>query len=401
MLDELILKRVEARLREEKLPLEIRLWNGKTIVGDDAAKVTLKLNSPGTLTLFSHPDLSTLAESYVQRQIDVEGAIQDVMRVLGRMFHSDSPATKRHRGGLRLLRHTRRHDREAIRHHYDVSNDFYALWLDRLRVYSCAYFRTADDSLDVAQEQKLDLLCRKLDLQPGEQLLDVGCGWGGLIYWAAEKYGARCVGITLSAEQHRFVQQQVAQRGLSGRVEVRLQDYRDVPEDAQFDKVVSVGMFEHVGVRQLERYFSKLFRLVKPGGVVMNHGITSKAGAGEAVSTGNEFIEKYIFPDGELTDVAHVLRTMTSAGFEVIDCESLRRHYARTLWHWVTRLEASQSAAIGIVGEEKYRAWRAYLGGFAFAFEQGWNNLYQIIAAKPRSDGAIGYPMTREHVYRR
>jgi cyclopropane-fatty-acyl-phospholipid synthase len=399
VLKEHLLKEVETKLRRENLPLAVTLWNGETIAGTPSPSIELTLKSPSAMSLFLHPNLSNLAESYVRQEIDVRGDIRHIIRLLLKIFQGNGTAPSWSER-LNLFRHTRASDSKAVRYHYDVSNDFYKLWLDKRRVYSCAYFKTLDDSLDLAQEQKLDHLCKKLNLQPGERLLDIGCGWGALIFWAAERYGARCVGITLSEQQYAYVQEQIAAQGLQDRMEVRLQDYRDVPEDALFDKVVSVGMFEHVGVHMLPAYFSKIFRLLKPGGVVMNHGITSAAFDDDQGSSGRDFIEKYVFPDGELTHVSKVIEVMARQGLEVLDTESLRRHYAQTLWHWVTGLEAHEDEARRLVGEDKYRIWRAYLGGFAYAFEAHWNNIYQILAARPLPDGSIDYPLTREHVYR-
>lgn len=397
MFQEEILKRVEARLKHEQLPITVRLWNGETVNGATSPRITLALNSPSCLKLFVNPNLSALAESYLKQEIDVDGDIHDVIRLLAPLFRGGD--FERRSNPLEIFRHSRARDSKAIRHHYDVSNEFYALWLDRQRVYSCAYFKTPKDSLDIAQEQKLDHICSKLLLKPDERLLDIGCGWGALIFHAAEKFGARCVGITLSEQQFAFVSEEIKMRKLADRVQIYLLDYRDTPETQPYDKIVSVGMFEHVGVRMLPTYFDKMFRLLKPGGLVMNHGITSMAFDGERASTGNEFIEKYIFPDGELTHVSKVIEVMARQGFEVLDAESLRRHYAQTLWHWVTGLEKHQAAARQLVGEEKYRTWRAYLGGFAYAFEQGWDNIYQILAAKPLADGSIDHPMTRDYMY--
>ncbi|MES2355915.1 MAG: class I SAM-dependent methyltransferase [Pseudomonadota bacterium] len=399
MLQDQILKLIEAKLKESCLPIDVRLWNGAIVNGHTSPKVTLALNSPSTLKLFIKPNLSALAESYLKQQIDVHGNVRDVIHLLTPLFRGTTNRVRRWRDRLQFVPHSRVGDSKAIRHHYDVSNDFYALWLDKRLVYSCAYFRTPEDSIDVAQDQKLDHLCKKLLLKPSERVLDIGCGWGALMFRAAEKYDVFCEGVTLSAQQYTFVKEQIAVRGLTDRVQVRLQDYRDIPEDKPFDKVVSVGMFEHVGVRLLPVYFAKIFRLLKPGGVAMNHGVTSTAIDGERSSTGGDFIEKYIFPDSELTHLSKVLEVISRQGFEVMDVESLRRHYARTLWHWVARLEENQEAARRLVDEEKYRTWRAYLAGFAYAFEQGWDNIYQILVAKPFSDGSIAYPMTREHVY--
>ncbi|HVK55778.1 MAG TPA: cyclopropane-fatty-acyl-phospholipid synthase family protein [Burkholderiales bacterium] len=399
MLQDWILKRVEARLKRDCLPIAIRLWNGAIVNEIASPRVTLALNSPATLRLFVKPDLSALVESYLKQDIDVHGDINDVVRLLTPFFRGATDQVRRWRDLLRIFGHSRAHDSKAVRYHYDVSNDFYALWLDRRLVYSCAYFQAPTDSIDLAQEQKLVHICKKLLLRPGERLLDVGCGWGGLIFWAAEHFDVYCEGVTVSEQQYAFVKEQVIARRLSGRVRVHLQDYRDIPEDKPFDKVVSVGMFEHVGVRLLPAYFQKIFRLLKPGGVVMNHGITTESFDGKRASTGGDFIERYIFPGGELTHISKVLELMARQGFEVLDVESLRRHYAQTLWHWVNNLEANQQTARRLVGEEKYRSWRAYLGGFAYAFEQRWDNIYQILAVKPFADGRIGYPMTRQHVY--
>ena len=268
-------------------------------------------------------------------------------------------------------------------------------------VYSCAYFRRLDDTLDVAQAQKLDHICRKLRLEPGQAFLDVGCGWGGLILWAAEHYGVRATGITLSQRQLEHVREETARRGLSERVEVRLLDYRDLPADAQFDRIASVGMFEHVGVGRLADYFRTLHRCLKPGGFVLNHGITHNGLHGEGLGSGiGDFVERYVFPGGELTHVAHVIEAMSAAGFELIDAEALREHYARTLWHWTERLEANADAALAEVGEERYRTWRIYMAGSAHAFDRGWLSLWQLLAGRPHDDGRLPHPLTREDFYR-
>lgn len=251
-----------------------------------------------------------------------------------------------------------------------------------------------------AQEQKLDHICRKLNLQPNECLLDIGCGWGGLILWAAENYGVHTTGITLSQNQHDYVQTQIQIRGLQNQVKVHLMDYRDVPEIQTFDKIASVGMFEHVGRGNLAKYFTKIYRLLKPGGLVMNHGITASSLHAEGLGSGiSDFIEEYVFPGGELVHVSQVIQSLSTHGLECWDVESLRPHYARTLWHWVDRLETQRQAAIAIVGEEKYRIWQIYMAGSAHAFERGWMSIFQILAGKPQADGRLPYPLTRDHVY--
>jgi cyclopropane-fatty-acyl-phospholipid synthase len=297
-------------------------------------------------------------------------------------------------------KHSKPIDRKNISHHYDVSNDFYALWLDVQRVYSCAYFKRDDDTLELAQTQKLEHICRKLNLQPKEDFLDIGCGWGGLILWAAEHYGVRATGITLSQNQHDYVLAQIQARGLHERVTVHLMDYRDIPEDLLFDKIASVGMFEHVGRQNLPKYFAKIYRLLKPGGLVMNHGITSSglgnAGLGSGIS---DFIDEYVFPGGELVHVSQVVESLSAHGLECWDVECLRPHYARTLWHWVDRLEDRAQQAKEIVGEEKYRIWQIYMAGSAHAFERGWMSIFQILGGKALPNGKMPYPLTREHVY--
>jgi cyclopropane-fatty-acyl-phospholipid synthase len=287
-------------------------------------------------------------------------------------------------------------------------------------VYSCAYFRTPELTLAQAQEAKLDHICRKLMLQPGERYLDIGSGWGGLLLWAAEHYGVDATGITLSRNQHAHVQRLIEEKGLQGRVRVELLDYRQLPDTQPFDKISSVGMFEHVGAANMPTYFRKIHTLLKPGGLVLNHGITSgelnyrQLGAGMG-----DFIEKYIFPGGELLHVTHVLRETAAAGLEMVDTESLRPHYARTLWAWSDALEAQLDTAREVLqrsggrqaenAERILRAYRLYLAGSAMSFEQGWISLHQMLSTKP--DGNVGragvlrgaqsvYPFARDYIYK-
>lgn len=391
---------VEGKLRELQLPLAVNFWHKVTVAGRTPAKATLELRAPHLLKLLAFPDIVRFAESYVNEEIDFQGSMRDLVGLI-------APLTTGPRMGnwsvpfkWRLWRHGRTSDRRAIAFHYDVSNDFYALWLDQRRVYSCAYFKGPDDSLDMAQAQKLDHICRKLMLQPGERFLDIGCGWGALLLWAVEHYDVQAVGITLSQNQFDFVRQLVDQRGLKNKIDVRLLDYRDLDEAASFDKIASVGMFEHVGIRNLSKYFSKIQWLLRPGGLVLNHGVTATAFDQQRPIPGaREFIDKYVFPDGELVHVSSVIETMARTGLDVRDVESLRPHYARTLWHWVERLEAQHADAVALVGEKRYRIWRAYMAGFAMSFERNWNSIYQILAGRPDANGAISLPMTREYQY--
>ncbi len=267
-------------------------------------------------------------------------------------------------------------------------------------VYSCAYFRTDADTLDEAQTAKLDHICRKLRLQPGERFLDIGCGWGGLLFRAAQHYGAEATGITLSKNQFDHVSAEIAARGLAGRVRVELRDYLDLPEDTLYDKIASIGMFEHVGIGRFPRYFGKIGRILKPGGLVLNHGITHNPLDAKSLGSGlGDFVEEYVFPGGELTHVAKVIEGMAAQGLEVFDAEALREHYARTLWQWCERLEANTDAARAEVGEERYRVWRIYLAGSAHAFDRGWLSLWQLLAGKPLPDGRLPHPLTRGYMY--
>lgn len=406
MLENKLIGAVERRLQERNLPIRVRFWNGKEVSGSQHARVALHLRSPSEIELLAKPSLGKLAEHYVKQKIDIDGDVHDCITLLAELFGNEPPPEikPRPRFAPRLWarrRHTRDADRESIAFHYDVSNEFYALWLDARRVYSCAYFHSEDDTLDRAQEQKLDHICRKLDLKRDEQFLDIGCGWGALLLWAVEHYGARGTGITLSQNQLDHVQQIIRERGLEDRCSVRLLDYRDLAGET-FDKIASVGMFEHVGIANLPVYFGKIHELLRPGGLVLNHGITSTRldGAG-GFSGGSEFIERYVFPDGELTHVSTVIQEMARQGLEVRDTESLRPHYAKTLWHWVRRLEARADAARALVGETRYRVWRTYMAGSAYAFESNFNSIYQILAGRPQADGSLPLPLTREYMYPR
>lgn len=399
MLSKYLVNRAKAQIAKRKLPLKVVFWDGTEYTPPVPQKLLLRLHSPEALKALARPTLGSLASAYVEGQFDLEGDIRDVL-ALGEQL-SDATNAKDKKGIPLLSRwhHTRAADRRNIHGHYDVSNDFYALWLDARRVYSCGYFRHPDDSLDKAQEQKLDLICRKLMLQSGERFLDIGCGWGALLFWAAEHYGVNAVGITLSAEQHAYVSREIERRGLTGQVEVLLKDYRELDVTQPFDKIASVGMFEHVGNSRLDAYFDTMWRLLKRGGLAMNHGITSMGHDTNALRSGiGDFVERYVFPGGELVNVARVLDAMAKSGFECLDVESLRPHYAKTLWHWVDRLEARADQARAIVGEKKYRIWRTYMAGSANAFSYGWISLHQVLAGKPNDDGALNYPYTRDHL---
>jgi cyclopropane-fatty-acyl-phospholipid synthase len=300
-----------------------------------------------------------------------------------------------------------------VKSHYEVGNDFYRLWLDRRMVYSCAYFQTGAEDIDAAQEAKLDLLCRKLRLQPNERFLDIGCGWGGLVQFAAERYGVRAVGITVSPAQADMASARIAEAGLSDRCVVKVADYRTLDGAVAFDKVVSVGMFEHVGRDQLSMYFAKAYELLRPGGLFLNHGIVEHPvgsprapqhhGVGAWLRRllwgGGQFIDRYVFPDGELPVMRELIGHGEAAGFEVRDVESLREHYALTLRHWVRRLEAAASTALQLVGHEAYRTWRLYMAASAHAFTSRRIGITQTLFAKPSASGRASLPLTRADIY--
>lgn len=410
-------------------PFDVRLWDGTTIQAHRPPEFTIVLRDPRALgRMLTPPFEKSLATAFVTGSFDVEGDAVAGFRHFERMGdrrwspaeiaqlaravlalprdrkdHPDMPAPARLRGRL----HSPGRDRDAIRHHYDVGNAFYALWLDRRMQYSCAYFERPSMTLDEAQEAKLDLVCRKLRLSPGERLLDVGCGWGGLAIHAARKFRARVVGITLSPAQAAHARDAVAREGLADVVEIREQDYRSVP-DGPFDKIASIGMFEHVGRPQLARYFHEMRGLLAPGGLFLNHGISLRPSTGSPVPGALRksllgsgwFIPRYVFPDGELLPVSEANLVAEREGLEVRDVENLREHYARTLRHWVERLEAHREDAIALTSEATYRTWRLYMAGSANAFERGRISVNQTLLAAPTPDGQVSLPATRADIYR-
>lgn len=404
MLQKQLLRFIESLRRRRPLPLRIELWDGSGADLGAEPAVTVRLRRASAARHFLTPTFDGLGQAYVEGEIDVEGSLRDVMAVADNLtrLSYDKPML----GSLPtdwLARHTRTTDRKAIEHHYDVSNEFYALWLDPQMVYSCAYFPTGGEDVATAQQRKLDHICRKLQLAPGMRMLDIGCGWGALSIHAARHYGAKVTGITLSSNQHQWASERVKREGLQDQVEIRIQDYRDVPGDGVFDRISSVGMFEHVGLAKLNEYFAIVHRLLVRGGIALNHGITSadpdSRGTGYG---GGDFIDRYVFPDGELPHVSLAIRELSASGLELTDAESLRRHYARTLWLWSDAFEANLPKLVELAGEQRTRIWRMYLAGCAYAFAHGWLNIYQLQAVRTRhdADGAHSpLPMSREYLY--
>lgn len=381
-----------------QLPLRIRIGEAQAFDLGPDPQVTLVIRDPTLLTEFTHPSLDILGRAYVEGRMDIEGPMQEVIATadaLSAALGDDDDDADYVRES-----HDKATDAEAIRYHYDLSNEFYQLWLDPEMVYSCAYYETGNENLATAQLAKLRHLCRKLRLKPGEKLLDVGCGWGGLARMAAWEFGAEVHGITLSEEQLKLGRERVKAEGLEGKVTLELRDYRDLPRDGHYDKVVSVGMFEHVGHANLGLYFQHLFDAVRPGGLVMNHGITSSNTDGRPVGRGaGDFIDRYVFPHGELPHLSLAVARMSEAGLEVVDVEGLRLHYARTLDFWSANLEAKLAEAAQLVPDQALRIWRLYLAGCAYGFKKGWINLHQILASKPHLDGGHEVPWNRRDIY--
>jgi cyclopropane-fatty-acyl-phospholipid synthase len=397
---EALARLIASRYANRNLPIAVVLPDGARVPLSQQPEVDVIAHSVEGLRALASPAMGALARAYVHNELDFTGSARHVLSIAESMVGDIAHGRDSARGYLKHKLHQWRANRANIQHHYDVSNAFYRLFLDQRMVYSCAYFPSEDATLDEAQLAKLDHICRKLRLVPGERFLDIGCGWGALILRAAEQYGVQATGITLSQNQHDHVKAQIEARGLEGRVQVQLLDYLDLPGDVQYDKIASVGMFEHVGVSRFPKYFGTIFRMLKPGGMVLNHGITHNWLDTSSLGSGmGDFIEEYVFPGGELAHVSTVMEAMAREGLEVVDAESLREHYARTLWHWVERLEANALVARREAGEERFRIWRIYMAGSAHGFDRGWLSLWQLLAGKPMADGRLPHPLTRRYMY--
>ena len=392
-------ERVIDRVRANAvIPLRLELWNGHRFDLSPEPTVTIAIPKPSALRYFISPDLNKLGEAFVEGHIRVEGSIHEVFRIAESLASSVAATTRA--GYHRFRRHSRRRDRKAIEYHYDVANEFYSLFLDRNMVYSCAYYRSENDTLETAQTHKLDHILNKLMLKPGERFLDIGCGWGALIMRAAKQYGANATGITLSRNQFEYARERIRGEELQGHCTVELRDYRDLPGTGVFDKIASVGMFEHVGLKNLPAYFGKIRSLLKDEGLVLNHGITTSDPDSRELGLGaGQFINRYVFPYGELPHLAVVLKEMSAAGLEATDVESLRRHYARTCYEWANRLESNRDRAIAVAGDKRLRIWQIYLAGCAYGFANGWINIYQVLGCNAENTEAKPLPLTREYMY--
>ena len=399
------LQRVAESSRRGGLPgLDLVLPSGERIQFGNEAEVVLRVRDDGMLATMAHPTIADLAEGFVEGRLDVDGPMLRAVAIAAHLAES-AGAPVSARVAAALGRHSQRQDKEAVTYHYDVGNDFYQAWLDERMVYSCAYFRTGNESLEEAQVAKLDHICRKLHLTSDDRLLDIGCGWGAMVLHAVRHYGVRAVGITLSENQWKLANERIAQAGLSERAEVLLLDYREAVSRfgaESFDKVSSIGMFEHVGLRNLPTYFGIVRDLLRERGLFLNHGITSVDVDNKPVGSGiSEFIDRYVFPQGELPHLHLVVREMAGQNFEVFDVESLRPHYARTLAHWASRLEAKLSVLRHAASDKTLRIWRAYLAGCSHGFAQHWLNIYQVLASKQTRPGPTDLPLTRDWIYQR
>lgn len=404
------------RVLGSSLEIRVRGWDGSEAGPPDAP--VLVISSPRAIKrLLWQPNELGLARAYVAGELHVEGDLYTALSAIGPLLHpaegkaaltagdrgeliraavmlgavGPQPRPPAEEASLHGRRHSRSRDREAIRHHYDVGNDFYRIVLGPSLVYSCAYWDSPDATLETAQAAKLELICRKLGLRPGMRLLDVGCGWGTMAIHAARKYGVSVVGVTLSHEQVELARKRVVEAGLASQVDIRLQDYRDVA-DGPFDAIASVGMAEHVGPDQFERYAGTLYRLLRPGGRLLNHQIARRPGPRRVAPT---FISSYVFPDGELSPVGTTVSALEQAGFEVRDVESLREHYALTLRQWGANLNEQWDRAVRLAGAGRARVWRLYMAGSALAFEAGLIGVNQVLAVRIHSDGQSELPPTR------
>lgn len=402
---------------------EVELWDGTLLPATQPpALARIVLHTRHALGwMLQFPLDVALGEAYLRGDFEIEGDIgavtalgddiefrpdllpsimQDVL-VLRRVA-GPRPAPPEFMASLSGATHSRERDQQAIEHHYNVSNDFYRLWLDQRMVYSCAYFPTGTETLDGAQQAKLDYICRKLQLQPGQTLLDIGCGWGGLAIYAAQHFGVHVLGVTLSSAQLEEGQRRVRQAGLQDQVQLELRDYRDVVATGQlFDAISSVGMAEHVGRGNMLTYFQSAYQALKPGGLMLNHAIARgrDSSALPGWVEGGNFAGKYVFPDGELLPVWESLKYAAEAQFEVRDVENLREHYAQTLSYWLKNLEARRDEARALLGAPRYRLWRLYLGACIPSFQKGYLQLFQSLLAKPDEQRQVHLPPSRAGLY--
>ncbi|OLE35895.1 MAG: hypothetical protein AUG48_09370 [Actinobacteria bacterium 13_1_20CM_3_68_9] len=398
-------------------PFTIELWDGSRVPSTRHGP-TMTIRSPRAIGhLLRAPGELGLGRAYVCGEIDADD-LDGVIALLGRWDPPPLSLPQRLRFGaaalraaglhrrpkppaaelrpLKRRRHSKRRDAEAVRHHYDVSNEFFALFLDDTMTYSCALFERGTETLEEAQRAKLELICRKLELEPGQRMLDIGCGWGSLAIHAAREHGASVWGITLSEPQAKLARERAQEAGVEDRVEFRVMDYRDLREE-RFDAVASIGMVEHVGEAQINEYARQIARVLEPGGRVLNHGIVVVAPQDHGVHIGGDFSNRYVFPDGELLNLSRMLRAFERAGFEALNVENLHTDYAETLRHWTARFEDHLAEAERLAGPERVRVWRLYLRAARNSFETGRNAVYQLLCSRPLTEGASSGPTGARH----
>ncbi|MCG7523717.1 cyclopropane-fatty-acyl-phospholipid synthase family protein [Streptomyces sp. OfavH-34-F] len=410
----------------QPLPVRVRAWDGSE-AGPPGAPVLVVRDRRALRRLLWKPGELGLARAWVAGELDIDGDLYEALDLMaGLVWERGAGAGGGPRTGLAAVRdpraraaakeflklagpwlppapppeevrgrsgtrHTKHRDKQAISHHYDVGNDFYALVLGPSMVYSCAYWEEAG-TLEDAQRDKLDLVCRKLALKKGDRLLDVGCGWGSMALHAAREYGARVTGVTLSAEQAAYARKRIADEGLTDLIDIRVQDYRDV-HDGPYDAISSIGMAEHVGSARYREYADDLYALLKPGGRLLNHQIGRRPEKDESAYEIDAFIDAYVFPDGELAPVGRTLSLLEDAGFEARDVEALREHYALTLRRWVANLERDWARAVRLVSPGRARVWRLYMAASALSFERNRIGVNQILAVRPEEDGSSRMPL--------
>jgi cyclopropane-fatty-acyl-phospholipid synthase len=364
------------------VPCAIRLWNGREArTGDGAPRFTVVVRTPATLVMLAlRPTMLAVGEAFVDGRLEVEGDLLAAVEATYRVGSAPGGVGSVVRRALDRVR-PRRTRARAVARHYDVPADFFGLFLDRRMVYTCAVWPHADATLDEAQEAKLDLVCRKLRLAAGESFLDVGCGWGGLVARAADRYGANARGVTVSDTQATWASRMLADAGLAARARVERADYRELPRDLRVDKIAAVGVIEHVGVAAFPGYFARVHAWLRPGGLFLNHGITHASTTSPRTS-GMAFLDRHVFPGGDLASLDHTLATMERAGFAIEHVEALGAHYVRTTREWLARLEAARTRAIALVGERTYRVWIAYLAAASVAFRAGWIDVHQVVARR-------------------
>lgn len=387
---------IETKLKEIAPNILVILPNGKKI-GASNPDVVLYLTKLSQIYHLINRNIEKIASDYVQGDLVIQGSPRMIANIAGDLLNSPFRTNKIKQLSnfiFSKIIHTKKQDKKQIQFHYDISSEFFALWLDTKRVYSCGYFEKDGISLENAQEAKLDLICRKLDLHPGESFLDIGAGWGALLIHAVKNYNVIGTGITLSENQFKYVTELIKKNKLQNKAKIELLDYRNL--NNKFNKIASVGMCEHVGTANLNNYFKEVKNLLLPDGLFLNHGITAGGIENTEVQGIGKFIDKYIFPGGELQHLSYIIKSIANTGLEVLDVENLRPHYAKTLWAWSDALEEHLFEAQNIVGQKTVRAFRLYLAGCAVGFEKGWTSIHQILISH---HGSL-YKFNREYMYK-